>query len=308
MATYLITQASGQQAGRTISHLLDAGAKIHALVRNPEKLSPVLQRPGVTVFKGESTDASAVAKAAEGCVGVFLNTFPIPGVEAQQARTIVDEAKKAGIKTIVAATTFCTGSKDLWDDDVTKECYLHDYYSSKAAVEDIVRTAGFEAYTILRPGYLHIDYQLPNVYGNYPELPKTGTLYHAMDDSSTMPHTDASDIGRYAAAAFQDPAKFNGQEIDMIHDNLTAQEIRDVLAKVSGRNVGVQKRTPAEIEAAKAEVFGQAFQIWANLKDFKHLVTNAKKTHAELGMPLNTLETCLEREKDKLLECLAILA
>jgi uncharacterized protein YbjT (DUF2867 family) len=45
MATYLITQATGVQALLTIGNLLAAGAKVHALVRDPLKIPDVLERP-----------------------------------------------------------------------------------------------------------------------------------------------------------------------------------------------------------------------------------------------------------------------
>ncbi|KAJ9155454.1 NmrA-like family protein [Pleurostoma richardsiae] len=304
MATYLVLQASGQQSGWTITHLLEAGAKVHALVRNPQVTPPGLERPGVTVFNGETTDFEAVFRAAQGCKGVFLNTFPIPGLEAQQAQTAVDACKKAGVGTIVVTTTFSTGDRAKWDDAVTKECYLHGYYSSKAAVEDIVRGAGFRAYTILRPAFMCFDYLLPGAYGNYPELPTHGELRHCFNDGVRMPHTDGYDVGKYAAAALQDPAKFDGQEIELGNEYLTVEEVRDTLVKVSGRDVRVRKRTPAEIREALATAFGQTFQLWANVKDFSGVTSGAKEVQLKFGIPFTSLEMALQRDKARLLECL----
>ncbi|KAH6888441.1 NmrA family protein [Thelonectria olida] len=304
MATYLITQATGKQSQWTITHLLAAGAKIHAVVRNPQSIPPVLKDPAVTVFKGESKNFEEILQAAKGCKGVFLNTFPIPGLEAQQAKAVVDACKEAGVESIVASTTMCTGNKSLWDDALIDEYDLRGYYTSKSAVEDTVREAGFKAYTILRPGFIHFDYLVPNAYGNFPRLPTHKELDHAFDDGARMPHTDAHDIGKYAAAALQDPAKFGGQELALAKENLTVEEVRDILVKVSGRDVRVRKRTPEEIEAAKATVVGQRFQLWASGKDFSSVVAAAEEVQAKFGIPFNSLETALQREKAALLECL----
>jgi uncharacterized protein YbjT (DUF2867 family) len=304
MATYLVTQATGHQAQWTIQHLLAAGAKVHAVVRNPQKIPSILESPGVSIFKGESINFEDISRAAQGCRGVYLNTFPIPGMETQQAKTIVDACKKAGVKTVVACTAMGTGTKAIWDDQVTEESQLRGYYRSKAEVEDVVRKAGFEAYTILRPGFIHVDYFLPNAYVNYPELPTKGELAHGCEDGARVPHTDANDIGKYAAAALLNPDKFAGQEVEVVSDNLTVQEVRDILVKVSGREVRVRRRTPEEYEAVRSTVFGQKFHQMASAKEFSASMTAAKEAAAKLGIPLTPLEAALRRDKDRLLECL----
>ncbi|KAM0421210.1 hypothetical protein ACHAPT_010930 [Fusarium lateritium] len=304
MATYLVTQASGKQSQSVTKHLLEAGFKVHAVVRNPEKLPSVLQRPGVKVFKGESTDFEAIFEAAQGCKGAFLNTFPIPGLETQQAKTIADACKKAGVETLVASTTFLTGNKELWDDEVSEEYGLRSYYQSKHEVEEVVRGAGFKAYTILRPAFIHFDFLLPNVYGNFPALPAKAELDHAYNDDATMLYTDANDVGKYAAAAFQSPDKFNGHAIQLGKSNLTVEETRKVLVRVTGREVTSRRRTPEEIKAAKPTVPAQKFNLWANVKDITGAATEAKDVEAKFGIPFASLEEALQRDKAQLLECL----
>ncbi|KAI1151580.1 NmrA family protein [Nemania diffusa] len=304
MATYLITQATGQQAQWTIRHLLAAGAKVHAIVRDPSKIPEVLKSPGVTIFKGESANFDDVFQAAQGCKAVYLNTFPIPGLELQQAQTITSAARKAGLESVVACTTMCTGYRDMWDDAATEACHLLGYYRSKAAVEDAVRGAGFAAWTILRPAFIHVDYMLPNAHGNFPRLPTHGVLDHCFDAGARMVQTDGSDIGRYAAAALQDPAKFAGHEIELGSENLTIEEIRDVLVRVSGRDVGIRRLTPEDGTPAP----GQLFHLWANAKDFGPVVAAAREAQAKFGIPFTSLEEALQRDKSGLLECLPVKA
>ncbi|CAI6014032.1 unnamed protein product [Clonostachys chloroleuca] len=277
MSTYLVTQATGRQSQWTIKHLLAAGAIVHAV------LPAILNEANVTVFKGENTDSEA---------GAFLNTFPYPpGIEAQQATTVVEACKKAGVEIIVASTTFNTGDKALWDNTVTKEIGLHGYYQSKALVEDIVRGAGFQAYTILRPSSIHFDYLLPSVYMNYPTLPVDGILLHSLDDEVPIAHTNACDIGKYAAAALQDPEKF--------------VEAAEILKRVSGKDIQARKRTELEMEEASNTVGLHKFHAWINTRDLKHGPERTKAVQAEFGIPFNSLESAFQREKAALLECLA---
>uniref|UniRef100_A0A8H7N8S3 NmrA-like domain-containing protein n=1 Tax=Bionectria ochroleuca TaxID=29856 RepID=A0A8H7N8S3_BIOOC len=306
MSTYLVTQATGRQSQWTIRHLLAAGANVHAVVRNPETLPAILNEANVIVFKGESTDSEAIFKAAQGCKGAFLNTFPYPpGIEAQQATSVVEACKKAGVETIVASTTFDTGDKALWDNTVTKEIGLHGYYQSKALVEDIVRGAGFQAYTILRPSFIHFDYLLPSVYMNYPTLPVDGILVHSLNDGVPIAHTDAYDVGKYAAAALQDPEKFGGEEIDLANEFLTPAESGEILKKVSGKDIQARKRTELEMEEASNNVGLHKFHAWINTRDLKHGPERTKAVQAKFSIPLNSLESALQREKAALLECLA---
>ncbi|KAL7896308.1 hypothetical protein HDV63DRAFT_413307 [Trichoderma sp. SZMC 28014] len=304
MATYLVTQATGQQSQSVIAYMLAAGFEIHAVVRDPAKIPSTLQNEAITIFKGESTNFDEIYQAAQGCQGAFLNTFPIPGIEAQQAQTIVAACKKAGIEQLVAATTFTVENKAFWDDDATKEVGLHDYWSSKAQVEEAVRAGNFKSYTIVRPAVLHTDFMLPGVHLNFPALPERGELDHAFNDGVAIFYTDTQDVGKYVAAAFQNPAKFAGQEINVIKDFLTAKEVGEVLAKVSGKDIPVKRRANVEVEELKASAHGMLFHLWANKKDLTPYVNVAKETEARFGIPLNSLEAALRRDKARLLECL----
>ncbi|RFU27154.1 hypothetical protein B7463_g9176, partial [Scytalidium lignicola] len=304
MATYLVTQATGQQSQWVITHLLAAGAKVHAIVRDLQKVPPVLEKEGITLFKGESKNFEEVFQAAQGCKGAFLNTFPWPGLEAQQAKTVVEACKKAGIESIVASTTSTTGDRAMWDDAATEEIGLRQYFLSKVEVEEAVRGGNFKAYTILRPAVLHSDFMLPGVYGNFPGLPTRGELDHACNDGVRLPFTDAHDVGKYAAAALQDPAKFGGQEIHLLNELLTMEEVRDILVKVSGRDVRVRKLSPVEGEEAKATVFGMRFHLMANTRDFSAYGNQVMEVQTKFGIPFTSLEMSLQRDKARLLECL----
>ncbi|OIW26432.1 NmrA family protein [Coniochaeta ligniaria NRRL 30616] len=304
MATYLVTQATGMQSQWVIKHLLLAGVKVHAIVRNLEKVPPTLQDPRITLFQGESKNVEEVLRAAQGCKGVFLNTFPIPGLEAQQAQAVIEACLKAGVESIVASTVTLANDKAVLDDPVTVAADLRDYFASKAVLEDLVRRANFKSYTILRPAIIDQDYMVPHSHYNFPELPTHGELVHCLNKGVGLPQTDAHDVGKYAAAALLDPAKFSGQEIDLVSEILTIEEARDIIAKVSGKDVRVRKRTPAEQEETLKTVFGQRFHLVANARDFYSLAGVSKEVAAKFGIPPTSLEECLQREKDHLVASL----
>lgn len=303
MSTYLVTQATGHQSQWTIEHLLAAGARVHALVRDPQKVPITLERPGITVFDRENDSPEAIFEAAQGCKGVFLNTFPSLediSSEGRQAQVVLDACKKAGVEIVVASTSFCTGDKSVWGDAISQKLVGH-YYQSKANIEEAVRGAGLETYTILRPAFISHNYILPRVHYNWPDLPKSGTLAHAFNDGVRMLQIDEHDIGKYAAAALLDPVKFGGHEIELANECLTVEEVRDIIAKVSGRAIKVKKWTKEETEVANASVFATRFQLWANVRS---QTSSAKTTEKRFGIPFTSLEEYFQREKAEMLACL----
>ena len=304
MNTYLVTQATGQQSQWVITHLIAAGVKVHAVVRDSQKIPLILKHPSVKVFQGESTNSDVIFQAAQGCKGVFLNTFPIPGLEIQQAKTIIEASKKAGIERIVASTTFRADDKSFWDDSTTEECGLHWYFAAKGDVEHAVREAGFKAYTILRPVWMIHDYLLPSAPYNYPGLATKGELDHAYNEGTMMVHTDSFDVGKYASAALEDPIKFGGQEIDLGNEALTIEDVRDILVKVSGRDVRVRKRTPEEMDAVKGVLFAQSLQLLANAKNISTASAGAKDVQAKFGIPFTSFEVAMQRDEARLIDCL----
>ncbi|KAH7327723.1 NmrA-like family protein [Stachybotrys elegans] len=303
MATYLITQATGGQSQAVIAHLLKAGVKIHALVRNPDKANDLLKQPGVTIFKGETNNVEDVLAAAQGCKGAFLNTYPIPELEVQQAKAATEACRRAGVESVVLATTMYTDDKSFWDNELTKQHQLHGYYQSKHAIEAIVREAGF-TYTILRAGFIHFDYFLPNVLPNYPWLHSHGELRHAFDEGRGILHTDADDIGKYAAAALLNPAKFGGQEIELGNEAITPSQAADILTRVSGRTIPVRKLDDAEFSEAIKTYYPLWWHRYSNHKDWAGADVVAKEVQEKFGIPFTSFEDAIKRDKARLLETL----
>ncbi|KAF4962437.1 hypothetical protein FSARC_9466 [Fusarium sarcochroum] len=305
MATYLVTQATGQQSQWIIKYLLEAGVNIHVVVRDLEKIPPILTNPNITLFQGESKNFEDIFQAAQGCKAAFLNTISFPGLEVLQAKTIVEACEKAGVETLVASTAICTDKKSIWDDDETKAIPpLYRYYVSKFEVENIVRAGKFQAYTILRPSVIHHDFYAPGVYGNFPRLPTDGEIDDLLTGDAKLPYTDSNDVGKYAAAALQDPTKFGGQEINLANELLDFEQVRNILVRVSGREVGVVKRTPEDVEKLGINVFGQNFQLFANMKDLDWIETSAKEVQEKFNIPFTPLQEALQRDKSRLLDCL----
>lgn len=108
----------------------------------------------------------------------------------------------------------------------------------------------------------------------------------------------------YAAAALQDPTKFRGQEIDLGNEVFDFEQIRNILVKVSGREVRVVKRTAEEVEKLGIAVHGHMFQHSANMKPFGFIERGAREVQKKFGIPFTPLEDALQRDMVRLTECI----
>ena len=75
--TITVTGATGNIGSLVVAGLLEAGANLKALVRDPAK-GETLRRQGVQVFEGSYGDADAVAGAMQGADSVLILAPPNP--------------------------------------------------------------------------------------------------------------------------------------------------------------------------------------------------------------------------------------
>jgi uncharacterized protein YbjT (DUF2867 family) len=122
--------------------------------------------------------------------------------------------------------------------------FLTAYYTAKHAVEEAVRESRVPNITILRPGVLYHDYLPPWSSYVFPELVSEGVLPTSLEEGAKIAHGSADDVGKFAAAALLDPGKYKGQEIDLVSENLTAEDAARILGEATGRTIAVKRSAP----------------------------------------------------------------
>ncbi len=103
----LVTGATGYIGGRLVPRLLDAGLRVRALARNPDKLADVPWRTKAEVVRGDLTDPDSL-RTAFGGVDVVYYLVHSMGTsrdfvteEAASAHNVVEAARDAGVRRIV---------------------------------------------------------------------------------------------------------------------------------------------------------------------------------------------------------------
>lgn len=116
-AVAFVTGATGHQGGATTRELLNAGVKVHALVRDPSSKSAIeLQRLGVLLFPGDFNNIPSLKTAVKGATAVFLNVSPVISDterEVIHAKNIIDSAVASGtVTSIVYSSVTMTGKHE----------------------------------------------------------------------------------------------------------------------------------------------------------------------------------------------------
>ncbi|CDZ42261.1 NmrA family protein [Neorhizobium galegae bv. officinalis] len=154
--TILVTGATGNIGAQVIQHLVNHGADVRALVRDPSKADfPA----GVAVVKGDLLDVDTLRNAFDGVSTLFLLNAVVPD-EFTQALIALNVAQAAGIERIVYLSV------------IHADVYVNvPHFAGKFGVERMIEQMGINA-TILRPAYfIQNDLTIKDVitsYGIYP--------------------------------------------------------------------------------------------------------------------------------------------
>lgn len=94
----LVTGATGNIGRHVVGQLLDAGHRVLALTRNPDRAE---LPAGAEVVRGDLTDASTLEPLLEGVEGLHLITFGgAAGEDLTNGHEIVEGARRAGVQRV----------------------------------------------------------------------------------------------------------------------------------------------------------------------------------------------------------------
>lgn len=313
MSAYLVIGATGRQGGSTARELLKAGAKVHALVRNPESAAAkAIKDEGAILFKGDAGDAAAVTRALKGVSGVFFNP-PDPAPDTLDiAKTFIDTCAKAGVEHFVLSSTAGTTQHvEALRTDPTyaeRQKKFKGYWDLKAGTEQAAKEAGFKNLTIVRASLLYHIY-LPG-YNPVPGMEMFPALWTqrkfvtALKPGTKVPHILGEDVGKFAAAALLNPAKFAGKELDLAADNLTAQEFAGVVGDVTGVKIDAPAPEFAAdgVQSVGLDSFALAgYHEWCN--EFGAAVDT--KALEEYGVEMTSMREFWKSHKGAIMEALS---
>lgn len=218
--TILVTGATGNIGSQVIQHLVDRGADVRALVRDPSKANFPAE---VAVAKGDFLDVDSLRRAFEGVSTLFLLNAVVSD-EFTQALIALNVARSAGVERIVYLSV------------IHSDIYVNvPHFAGKFGVERMIEQMGMNA-TILRPAYfIQNDLTIRDVitdYGIYP-MP-VGDKGLAMIDVRDIAEIAAIELLRREQA----PQVLPTNRINLVGpDTLTGTDIAAIWSDVLGRQI-----------------------------------------------------------------------
>ena len=234
--TILVVGGTGTQGGRVARELLKHGHRVRILTRSPESAAAkAIAAQGAELIRGDMADAASLEPAMENVSAIFSVQYADPydqTVEPRNAANMVQAARKAGVGQVVHTSVAGSNLFPRWD----KYPYLTQTWENKYAIEELIRQGGFRYWTILHPCWFMENFLPPLAAFMAPEL-NGGVLFGTLKGDTPLKLNSGEDTARFARAAFEDPAKFHGQDINIASDELSMAEIAQTLSRVLNQKV-----------------------------------------------------------------------
>ena len=295
----LVMGATGKQGGSVVRALLKAGRPVRAFVRDPASpAAQALAAQGVDLVKGEFTDIASLDAALTGTEGVFsvqMGSHPgDPETEILAGKALIEAAHRANVRVIVHSSVARAGDHENfigWNEGRWEPLY----WQNKAAVNEMVKTQGLRHWVILKPALIMENLVPPMVDLMYPSLAERGRFETAIEQDTCLDWIAAQDIGAFAAAAFADPERFHGHEIDLAAESVTLPEVAAKITKATGKPVSAVTLSEEETLAKPYGAMTFQHESWNNVEGYKVDLDAVRSW----GVPLTTLDQFIQQHRDK---------
>ena len=229
--TILITGATGNVGRNVVEQLVNRGADVRALVRDPSKASfPI----SVEVVQGDLLDVDSLRHAMSGVSTLFLLNGVVAD-EYTQALIALNLAREAGIERIVYLSV------------IHSDIYVNvPHFAGKFGVERMIEHMGLGA-TILRPAYyMDNEITIKDVVTNY-------GIYPMPIGEKGLAMIDARDVGEIAALELirreQSATPLPLNRINLVGpDTLTGNDAATIWGDVLGRAIAFPGNDTAGFE------------------------------------------------------------
>ncbi|WP_186144460.1 SDR family oxidoreductase [Burkholderia gladioli] len=229
--TILVTGATGRVGRHVVHQLVERGADVRVLVRDPSKADfPA----AVSVVQGDMLDLDALRTAFAGVRTLFLLNG-VAGDEFTQALIALNLAREAGIDRLVYLSV------------MHADRFVNvPHFAVKSGAERMIEQMGFSA-TILRPAYfMENEWMVKDVivgHGVYP-MP-IGSKGVAMVDVRDIAEVAAIELIRRNDA----PGKLPVETLNLVGpDTLTGSQLASIWSEILGRPVAYCGDDPAAFE------------------------------------------------------------
>ncbi|MFG1869163.1 NmrA family NAD(P)-binding protein [Micromonospora arborensis] len=226
----VVTAPTGNIGGRLVQDLLEAGASVRVVARDPARLAPgVVER--VEIVRGSHGDPAVVAEAFAGAAAVFWL------VPADPRSTSTDEAYAGFTRPVLdalAAVPRVVGISALGRG--TQVAGRAGHVTATLAMDDLIAATGVPYRALTMPSFMD------NVLRQLTPITQQGVLYGPIVPDVSVPTVATRDIAAVAARLLRDDTWTGFEEVPVLGpEDLTQNEMAAIIADVLGRPVRYQQ-------------------------------------------------------------------
>ena len=300
-----VVGATGAQGGglaRAILNDPEGEFAVRAITRNPDsEKARALAAQGAEVVRGDLDDPASIEAAFEGVYGAFCVTNfweHFSGrKEKEQARSMAEAARKAGLKHVIWSTFEDTRDSIPLSDDrmpTLQGEYKVAHFDAKGEADEFFREQGVPTTFLYTSGY----YENFIHFGWGPQRDEDGglALIFPLDDVK-MPMIGAEDIGKCAYGIFKRPNEYIGRTVGIAGEHLSGDEMAAALSSALGREIRY-KAVPPDVYRSfgfpGADDVGNMFQFKRDFDDL-YRGNRSLEESRKLNPELQSLEEWLVR-------------
>ncbi|CAG7645261.1 NAD(P)H-binding protein [Actinacidiphila bryophytorum] len=246
----VVTTPTGSIGHQTLARVIDAGAPVRVIARDPSRLAPEV-RERAEVVKGSSDDPGAVSEACVGADAVLWVLPPDPraaslhGHVIDFTRPLCDAIAAHGVQRVVGVSSLGRGT-----------ARNAGQISAVFAMDHLIESTGVHYRSLAMPGFME------NVLRQLEPITRQGVFYGQVAGDRKGPACATRDIAATAARLLLDDTWTGQEEVPLPGpEDLSPDDMAAVMAEVLGRPVAY-RRVPAE--GLRADLVGRGVSpAWA---------------------------------------------
>lgn len=301
------TGAQGGSLARAILNDKNSEFAVRAVTRDPQSdKAKALEDLGADVVAGDVDDKESIRQAMKGAYGAYCVTFFwahfSPEKEYEEARSMAEAAKEAGLKHVIWSTLEDTRNWVPVDDDrmpTLQGKYKVPHFDAKGEADQLFKDQGVPT-TFLRASFYWDNFIY---FGSGPKKGPDGKFYLTFPlDDKKMAGIAAEDIGKCAYGIFKRGNEMIGQTIGIAGEQLTGKEMAEKLSKAIGQEVSYNNVSPETYRGfgfPGADDLGNMFQFYRDFDDVCNSVRDVERSK-ELNLELQSFDEWLDKNAQRI--------
>lgn len=223
----VVTAPTGNIGRHVLAHLIQAGAPVRVIVRDPAKLAPDVAA-AVEVVQGSHGDAAVVDRAFQGASALFWLAPGEPFKTPEEAyagftRPAAEAVRRHGVARVVSITALGRGT--AWENDAGM-------VTASIRMDDLLMSTGAAFRGLAMPSFMD------NTLHNLATIREQGMMFTAYAPDLKAPKTAARDMGAAAARLLADASWTGQEEVPLLGpEDLSMDDMAAIVSDVLGREV-----------------------------------------------------------------------